>query len=164
MNKMWKNAEKMDLSCRNQLLWVPTGSHGFWAHNLLPNLSHDPDVDPRRVTILLTFTTHGVTDIWTDHDTVLAGALRVMWLVFTADNSSLCSSGNVIYWAPKFVARPHVWEVPPSTDVPVDLDWSWSSSSTGCCTYRYVILSHRHVVASSLCLLGLIGADDSFWI
>ena len=47
---MRKNAEKMDLSFRNQLLRVPAGSHGFWAHDPLPDLSHDPDVDPQRVT------------------------------------------------------------------------------------------------------------------
>ena len=55
---MRKNAEKMDLSFRNQLLWVPAGSHGFWAHDLLSDLSHDLDVDPRRVTIPLAFTTY----------------------------------------------------------------------------------------------------------
>ena len=53
---MRKNAEKMDLSSRNRLLRVPAGSHGFWAHDPLPNPSHDPDVDPRRVTIPLAFT------------------------------------------------------------------------------------------------------------
>ena len=53
---MWKNAEKMDLSSRNRLLRVPAGSHGFWAHDPLPDPSHDPDVDPRRVTIPLAFT------------------------------------------------------------------------------------------------------------
>ena len=53
---MRKNAEKMDLSSRNQLLRVPAGSHGFWAHDPLPDPSHDPDVDPRRVTIPLAFT------------------------------------------------------------------------------------------------------------
>ena len=55
---MRKNAEKMDLSSRNRLLRVPAGSHGFWAHDPLPDPSHDPDVDPRRVTIPLAFTTH----------------------------------------------------------------------------------------------------------
>ena len=54
---MRKNAEKMDLSSRNRLLRVPAGSHGFWAHDPLPDPSHDPDVDPRRVTIPLAFTT-----------------------------------------------------------------------------------------------------------
>ena len=54
---MRKNAEKMDLSSRNQLLQVPAGSHGFWAHDPLPDLSHDLDVNPRRVTIPLAFTT-----------------------------------------------------------------------------------------------------------
>ena len=54
---MRKNAEKMDLSSRNRLLRVPVGSHGFWAHDLLPDPSHDPHVDPRRVTIPLAFTT-----------------------------------------------------------------------------------------------------------
>ena len=39
---MRKNAEKMDLSFRNRLLRVPTGSHGFWAHDPLPDPSHDP--------------------------------------------------------------------------------------------------------------------------
>ena len=53
---MRKNAEKMDLSSRNRLLRVPAGSHGFWAHDPLPDPSHDPDVDPRRVTIPLAFT------------------------------------------------------------------------------------------------------------
>ena len=53
---MQKNAEKMDLSSRNRLLRVPAGSHGFWAHDPLPDPSHDPDVDPRRVTIPLAFT------------------------------------------------------------------------------------------------------------
>ena len=53
---MWKNAEKIDLSSRNRLLRVPAGSHGFWAHDPLPDPSHDPDVDPRRVTIPLAFT------------------------------------------------------------------------------------------------------------
>ena len=53
---MQKNAEKMDLSCHNRLLQVPAGSHGFWAHDLLPDLSHDLHVDPQRVTIPLTFT------------------------------------------------------------------------------------------------------------
>ena len=53
---MQKNAERMDLSSRNQLLQVPAGSHGFWAHDPSPNLSHDPDIDPLRVTILLAFT------------------------------------------------------------------------------------------------------------
>ena len=53
---MQKNAEKMDLSSRNRLLRVPTGFHGFWAHDPLPDLSHDPDIDPRRVTIPLAFT------------------------------------------------------------------------------------------------------------
>ena len=53
---MRKNAEKMDLSFRNRLLRVPAGSHGFWAHDPLPDPSHDPDVDPRRVTIPLAFT------------------------------------------------------------------------------------------------------------
>ena len=48
---MRKNAEKMDLSSRNQLLQVPAGSHGFWAHDPLPYPSHDLDVDPQRVTI-----------------------------------------------------------------------------------------------------------------
>ena len=48
---MRKNAEKMDLSSRNRLLRVPAGSHGFWAHDPLPDPSHDPHVDPRRVTI-----------------------------------------------------------------------------------------------------------------
>ena len=55
---MRKNAEKMDLSSRNRLLRVPAGSHGFWAHDPLPDPSHDPHVDPRRVTIPLAFTTH----------------------------------------------------------------------------------------------------------
>ena len=50
---MRKNAETMDLSSRNRLLQVPVGFHGFWAYDLLPDLSHDPDVDPRRVTIPL---------------------------------------------------------------------------------------------------------------
>ena len=50
---MQKNTEKIDLNFRNQLLQVPAGFHGFWAHDLLPDLSHDPDVDPRRVTIPL---------------------------------------------------------------------------------------------------------------
>ena len=54
---MRKNAEKMDLSSRNRLLQVPAGSHRFWAHDPLPDQSHDPDVDPRRVTIPLAFTT-----------------------------------------------------------------------------------------------------------
>ena len=54
---MRKNAEKMDLSSRNRLLRVPAGSHGFWAHDLLPDPSHDPHIDPRRVTIPLAFTT-----------------------------------------------------------------------------------------------------------
>ena len=53
---MRKNAEKMDLSSRNRLLRVPAGSHGFWAHDPLPDPSHDPHVDPRRVTIPLAFT------------------------------------------------------------------------------------------------------------
>ena len=53
---MRKNAEKMDLSSRNRLLRVPAGSHGFWAHDPLPDPSHDLDVDPRRVTIPLAFT------------------------------------------------------------------------------------------------------------
>ena len=53
---MRKNAEKMDLSSCNRLLRVPAGSHGFWAHDLLPDPSHDPHVDPRRVTIPLAFT------------------------------------------------------------------------------------------------------------
>ena len=53
---MRKNAEKMDLSSRNWLLWVPVGSHRFWTHDLLPDPSHDPDVDPQRVTIPLAFT------------------------------------------------------------------------------------------------------------
>ena len=53
---MRKNAEKMDLSSRNRLLRVPAGSHGFWAHDPLPNPSHDLHVDPRRVTIPLAFT------------------------------------------------------------------------------------------------------------
>ena len=53
---MRKNAEKMDLSSRNRLLRVPAGSHGFWAHDPLPDPSHDPDIDPRRVTIPLAFT------------------------------------------------------------------------------------------------------------
>ena len=53
---MRKNAEKMDLSSRNRLLRVPAGSHGFWAHDPLPDPSHDPDVDPQRVTIPLAFT------------------------------------------------------------------------------------------------------------
>ena len=34
---MRKNAEKMDLSFRNRLLRVPAGSHGFWAHDPLPD-------------------------------------------------------------------------------------------------------------------------------
>ena len=54
---MRKNAEKMDLSSRNRLLQVPAGSHGFWAHDPLPDPSHDPDIDPWRVTIPLAFTT-----------------------------------------------------------------------------------------------------------
>ena len=53
---MWENAEKMDLSFCNRLLWVPASSHGFWAHDPLPDPSHDPDIDPRRVTIPLAFT------------------------------------------------------------------------------------------------------------
>ena len=56
---MRKNAEKMDLSSRNRLLRVPAGSHGFWAHDPLPDPSHDPHVDPRRVTIPLAFTISG---------------------------------------------------------------------------------------------------------
>ena len=60
---MRKNAEKMDLSSCNRLLWVPAGSHGFWAHDLLSNLSHDPDIDSQRVTILLAFTTQDNTNI-----------------------------------------------------------------------------------------------------
>ena len=59
---MRKNAEKMDLSSRNRLLRVPAGSHGFWAHDPLPDPSHDPDVDPRRVTIPLAFTSPRVPD------------------------------------------------------------------------------------------------------
>ena len=55
---MQKNAEKMDLSSCNRLLQVPVGSHGFWAHDPLPDLSHDLDVDPWRVTIPLAFTSH----------------------------------------------------------------------------------------------------------
>ena len=47
----------MDLSSRNRLLRVPAGSHGFWAHDPLPDPSHDPHVDPRRVIIPLAFTT-----------------------------------------------------------------------------------------------------------
>ena len=58
---MRKNAEKIDLSSRNRLLRVPAGSHGFWAHDPLPDPSHDPDVDPRRVTIPLAFTTYRIT-------------------------------------------------------------------------------------------------------
>ena len=54
---MRKNAEKMDLSSRNRLLRVPAGSHGFWAHDPLPDPSHDPDIDSWRVTIPLAFTT-----------------------------------------------------------------------------------------------------------
>ena len=53
---MRKNAEKMDLSFCNQLLQVPVGSHGFWAHDLLSDPSHDSDIDSWRVAILLTFT------------------------------------------------------------------------------------------------------------
>ena len=48
--------KKMDLSSSNQLLWVPAGSHGFGAHDLLSDLSHDLDIDPQRITILLAFT------------------------------------------------------------------------------------------------------------
>ena len=55
---MRKNAEKMDLSSRNRLLRVPAGSHGFWAHDPLPDPSHDLDVDPRRVTRPLAFAIH----------------------------------------------------------------------------------------------------------
>ena len=66
---MRKNEEKMDLSSCNQLLWVPAGSHGFWAHDPLPDPSHDPDVDPRRVTIPLAFTTPGYRHV---HQPVLA--------------------------------------------------------------------------------------------
>ena len=44
---MRKNAEKME----------PVGSHGFWAHDPLPDPSHDLDIDPWRVTIPLAFTT-----------------------------------------------------------------------------------------------------------
>ena len=47
----------MDLSFCNRLLQVPAGSHGFWAHDPLPDPSHDLGVDPRRVTIPLAFTT-----------------------------------------------------------------------------------------------------------
>ena len=57
---MRKNAEKMDLSSRNRLLRVPAGSHGFWAQDPLPEPSHDPDVDPRRVTIPLAFTKYNL--------------------------------------------------------------------------------------------------------
>ena len=57
---MRKNAEKMDLSSRNQLLQVPAGSHGFWAHDPLSDLSHDLDIDPWRVNIHLAFTTRNV--------------------------------------------------------------------------------------------------------
>ena len=57
---MRKNAEKMDLSSRNRLLQAPAGSHGFWAHDPLPDPSHDPDVDPRRVTIPLAFTSYKI--------------------------------------------------------------------------------------------------------
>ena len=53
---MRKNAEKMVLSFRNWLLWVPAGSHRFWTHDLLPDPSHDLDGDPWRVTIPLAFT------------------------------------------------------------------------------------------------------------
>ena len=53
---MQKNAEKIDLSSCNRLLQVPAGSHRSWAHDPLPDPSHDPDVDPRRVTIPLAFT------------------------------------------------------------------------------------------------------------
>ena len=53
---MRKNAEKMDLSSCNRLLQVPMGFHGFWAHDLLPDLSHDLEGDPQRVTISLAFT------------------------------------------------------------------------------------------------------------
>ena len=54
---MRKNAEKIDLSSCNQLLQVPAGFHGFWAHDPLPDPSHDLDVDSRKVTIPLAFTT-----------------------------------------------------------------------------------------------------------
>ena len=64
---MRKNAEKMDLSSRNRLLRVPAGSHRFWAHDPLPDPSHDPDVDPRRVTIPLAFTTAAYTLCHADH-------------------------------------------------------------------------------------------------
>ena len=53
---MRKNAEKMDLSFRNRLLQVPAGSHGFWAHDPLPDPSQDLDIDTQRVTIPLAFT------------------------------------------------------------------------------------------------------------
>ena len=52
---MRENAEKMELSFRNRLLRVPAGFH-VCAHEPLPDPSHDPDVDPRRVTIPLAFT------------------------------------------------------------------------------------------------------------
>ena len=50
---MRKNAEKMDLSFRNRLLWIFMDSHRFWAHDPLTDPSYDPDVDPQRVTISL---------------------------------------------------------------------------------------------------------------
>ena len=61
---MRKNAEKMDLSSCNRLLWVPAGSHRFWTHDPLPDLSHDPDIDPRRVTISLAFTRGNLGVFW----------------------------------------------------------------------------------------------------
>ena len=73
---MRKNAEKMDLSSRNRLLRVPAGSHGFWAHDPLPDPSHDPDVDPWRVTIPLAFTSHYTPGI---HYSTLSGPAAVLF-------------------------------------------------------------------------------------
>ena len=50
----------MDLSFCNQLLRVPSDSHRFWAHDPLPDPSHDSDVDPQSVTIPLAFTIHAL--------------------------------------------------------------------------------------------------------
>ena len=86
---MRKNAEKMDLSSCNRLLRIPAGSHGFWAHDPLPDPSHDLGVDPWRVTIPLAFTSWAAAVDWSSTVSHLkANCLRLQDIVMSMNSKN----------------------------------------------------------------------------